>query len=97
MLDARQHRAILLHHVGAALHARRHHAAGKFLKGLVEDLLRAVAIEHGLIQRYAGKPRCNGLLRDAFGRSFGFEVRKPGVEIARTAGNGGERGLGGHD
>jgi hypothetical protein len=44
--------------------------------------LRAVPVEHALIERHAGKPGGNGLLRDALGGGVGFEVREPGVEIA---------------
>src|ERR1700758_2904576 len=42
-------------------------------------------------------PGGEALLRDAFGCGVGFELRKPGVEIARTTGNSRERGLGGED
>ncbi|MGY4488237.1 hypothetical protein ACVWWR_007428 [Bradyrhizobium sp. LM3.2] len=61
----------------------------------VKTFCERVAVEHALIERHAGEAGGNGLLRDAFGRGVGFEVRKPGVEIARAAGNSGERWLGG--
>src|ERR1700757_5024381 len=74
LLDARQHRAILFHHVGAAREPRRDHAAGEFLKALAEYFLRAVARQHRLIERDAIEAGIYGGLGNAFACSFWFEV-----------------------
>ena len=91
LFDAPEHRAILLHHVGAAREAGRDHAAGELLETLTEDPLRTIPRQHRLIQRHATQAGCDRRLGDAFGGGFGLEIVEPRIKAAGATGCGKRR------
>src|SRR5262249_60736420 len=82
LLDAGQHRAVLLHHAPATRHPRRHHAAGELLEALPEHALGMIAGNNPWIVAHAVERDLDRALRDAVGGGLLFDALQPGGEIA---------------